>query len=172
MKIVKTAFAKIGNLFEYILYPYFKSLSMSNPVLTKPNVTKAVPFFAVANMENSLHFYIEGIGFTMTEKWIDGGKIRWCWLQLGEAAVMLQEFKREGHDSWKPEGKLGEGVSICFICNDAISIYRDLMSRGINATRPFVGNAMWVTGCSDPDGYRLEFESFTDIPEETILKDI
>ncbi|HYJ37638.1 MAG TPA: VOC family protein [Chitinophagaceae bacterium] len=145
---------------------------MSDHVLTKPNVTKAVPLFAVANMENSLNFYSEGIGFTMTEKWIDEGKIRWCWLQLGEVAVMLQEFRREGHDSWKPEGKLGEGVSICFICNDAISIYRDLISRGINATRPFVGNGMWVTGCSDPDGYRLDFESFTDVPEETILKDI
>jgi hypothetical protein len=26
---------------------------------------------------------------------------------------------------------------------------------------------MWVTGVTDPDGHRLEFESLTDAPEET-----
>jgi hypothetical protein len=26
---------------------------------------------------------------------------------------------------------------------------------------------MWVTSLSDPDGYRLDFESDTDVPEET-----
>jgi len=26
---------------------------------------------------------------------------------------------------------------------------------------------MWVTSLSDPDGYRIEFESSTDGPEET-----
>ena len=33
---------------------------------------------------------------------------------------------------------------------------------------PFVGNAVWVTPLSDPDGYRIEFESPTDVPEETV----
>jgi len=27
---------------------------------------------------------------------------------------------------------------------------------------------MWVTSLSDPDGYRIEFESPTDVPEETV----
>ena len=38
---------------------------------------------------------------------------------------------------------------------------------GIKAQRPFVGNGLWVTNVSDPDGYRLSFESPTDAPEET-----
>ena len=29
--------------------------------------------------------------------------------------------------------------------------------------------AMWVTSVTDPDGYRVEFESSTDVPEETVL---
>lgn len=36
---------------------------------------------------------------------------------------------------------------------------------------PFVGNGMWVTQVSDPDGYALTFESPTHDPEETILSD-
>jgi hypothetical protein len=27
---------------------------------------------------------------------------------------------------------------------------------------------MWVTSLTDPDGYRLDFESRTDVPEETV----
>jgi hypothetical protein len=29
----------------------------------------------------------------------------------------------------------------------------------------FVGNGLWVTFLSDPDGYKLEFASPTDVPE-------
>ncbi|MCU0503796.1 MAG: VOC family protein [Anaerolineae bacterium] len=144
---------------------------MSLTTKTGSNVKQAVPFFAVSNIEASAHYYVDGLGFEMTRQWIDPeigeGKLRWCWLQRGGAALMLQEFPTAGHDSWTPEGKVGEGVSIYFICDDALAIYRELTARGIPAAKPFVGNGMWVTSLSDPDGYRLAFESATDAPEET-----
>jgi lactoylglutathione lyase len=135
----------------------------------KPNVSQAVPFFMVADIDASTHFYVDGIGFEMTHTWVDGGALCWCWLQLGGAALMLQQIRREGHDGWSPQGTLGEGVSIYFICRDALAIYRDVRSRGIDATRPQVGNGMWVTSLSDPDGYRINFESETDVAEETVF---
>ena len=135
------------------------------------NVKQAVPFFAVSNMEASIRYYVDGLGFEMTKKWIDEGKVRWCWLELGNAALMLQEYRTEGHDSWVPEGKLGVGVSICFMCEDALAIYHQVTARGIQASRPFVSNAMWNTNLTDPDGYRLEFESDTDVPEGTWLSE-
>lgn len=137
-----------------------------------PNVQQAVPFFAVSNMANAIRYYIDGLGFTMTQQWIDQGKLRWCWLQLGGAALMLQEYQSEGHSAWRPSGKLGEGVTIYFICADALAIYREVTARGIQATDPFVGNGMWVTSLVDPDGYRLDFESATDVPEGTRLSAI
>ncbi len=133
----------------------------------EPNVKQAVPFFMVSNIAASIRYYVDGLGFEMTNQWIDEGKPRWCWLQRGGAALMLQEFKKEGHHAWVPEGKLGVGVTIYFICEDALAIYREVTSRGIQASRPFVGNGMWVTSLSDPDGYRIDFESYTDVPEET-----
>ena len=129
------------------------------------NVEQAVPFFGVSSMDASLRFYVDGLGFEMKHKWIDEGKLRWCWLQLGGASVMLQEFKPE----WLPSGKLGEGVSICFVYKDALAFYREVRARGVEAGTPFVGNAMWVTSLRDPDGYRLEFESPTDVAEDTVL---
>jgi lactoylglutathione lyase len=132
---------------------------------SEANVQQAVPFFGVSNMEASLRFYVDGLGFTMTRQWIDDGKLRWCWLQHGNAALMLQEFRA----SHAPKDKLGVGVSVCFQCQDALAIYRDITSRSVQAKRPFVGNAMWVTSVQDPDGYKLDFESPTDAPEETVL---
>jgi lactoylglutathione lyase len=136
------------------------------------NVKQVVPFLNVANMEGSLTYYLDGLGFTMTNKWVVDGKLRWCWLTLGGAALMLQEFARKGHDSWVPERRVGEGVSLCFICNDAVAFYYQVRARGIPASEPEVGNGMWVTSLSDPDGYRLYFESETDTPEDTKLSDV
>jgi lactoylglutathione lyase len=146
---------------------------METDTKTEANVQQAVPFFRVSSMETSLRFYVDGLGFEMTKKWTpDGdGKIRWCWLQHGNAAIMLQEYRKEGPNSWVPDGKLGVGVSISFQCKDALAIYREVTARGIAAKRPFVGNAMWVTSVQDPDGYNLEFESFTDVPEETVFSE-
>lgn len=123
-------------------------------------------------MERSIRFYVDGLGFAIRNRWDVDGKLRWCWLQLGGAALMLQEFAREGDDSWVPTGKVGEGVSLYFICDDALTIYRELRSRGIEASEPQVGNGMWVTSLHDPDGYRLNFESPTDVPEDTKLSEV
>ena len=140
---------------------------MSVELQTGVNVHQAVPFFEVASMEQSLRFYMDGLGFTMKYRWIDEGKLRWCWLEIGTAALMLQEYKTE----WKPEGKVGVGVSICFTCRDALSIFRQGRSRGLQPRTPFVGNAMWVVSLIDPDGYKILFESSTDAPEESEYKE-
>jgi len=131
------------------------------------NLTQAVPFFMVTDIGASARFYVEGLGFEMTHRWIDGGQLRWCWLCRGGAAVMLQQFLKEGPHASAPAGKLGEGVSTYFLCDDAIVFYREIAGRQVAAKRPFVGNSMWVTGIADPDGYQLFFESPTDVAEET-----
>ena len=71
---------------------------MAVATVTSVNVKQAVPFFGVTSMESSLRFYVDGLGFRMKNYWIPDrdedhpdGRIRWCWLQLGEAAIMLQE---------------------------------------------------------------------------------
>jgi lactoylglutathione lyase len=147
--------------------------------MTSANVKQAVPFFRVTNMEASLRFYVDGLGFKMRRWWIpdqtDGqddyrpdGRIRWCWLELDEAAIMLQEFFPER----QPKETLGTGVNVCFQCEDALALYRDFRSRGIQTReRPFVGNRLWVVPVTDPDGYRMEFSSPTGAPEDTELEE-
>ena len=134
----------------------------------EPNVKQAVPFFAVSDMQASLHFYVDGLGFKMTQQWVDDEVLRWCWLELGGAALMLQQYRTEGHDSWIPKGKVGEGVTIDFMCEDALAIYHEATGRGLRTRqKPFVGNGLWVVTFLDPDDYKIEFESLTDVAEET-----
>jgi catechol 2,3-dioxygenase-like lactoylglutathione lyase family enzyme len=104
-------------------------------------VKQSVPFFMVSDMQASLRFYVDGLGFTKTGEWIP-----------------------------KDRGTLGLGVSVCFMCDDALAIYRETKARGLRvATQPFVGNNAWVLEFTDPDGYQVLFESPTDVPEETVL---
>jgi len=81
---------------------------------------------------------------------------------------MLQEFLPER----QPKETLGTGASVCFMCGDALALYREFKSRGIQTRkRPFVGNRLWVVPLTDPDGYRIEFEGPTDAPEESELEE-
>ncbi len=127
------------------------------------NIRQAVPFFWVADIDRSVRFYTDGLGAKLTNKWIDQGRLKWCWLQIGEAALMLQEDTSGRHTTVR----VGAGVSINFICRDAIAYYKEVRSRGVDAQVPFVGNSMWVMQVTDPDGYELFFESPTDAPEES-----
>ena len=117
------------------------------------NVKQVVPFFHVADMERSIRYYVDGLGFTIQQRWDVDGQLRWCYLSLGGASLMLQTFAK------RPSSELGAGVSIVFFCEDALAIYHQLIARGIAASEPQVGNAMWVTSLTDPDGYRIVLQS-------------
>jgi catechol 2,3-dioxygenase-like lactoylglutathione lyase family enzyme len=135
---------------------------------TSSNIHLAVPFFMVMNMEASLQFYVDKLGFILANQWMPRGKIEWCLLQRDGVSLMLQEprNKEQFNDTEK-----GKGISICFQCKDALALYHEFSSHNIETNEPFVGNNMWVVCFTDPDGYRLDFESPTDVPEETMYSD-
>ncbi len=128
------------------------------------NIQLAVPFFMVMDMETSLKFYMEKLGFALTNQWKPREKIEWCWLQRDGVSLMLQEPRNKEKFNSIEKGK---GVSICFQCKDALALYDEFKLKEVEMNEPFVGNNMWVVCIDDPDGYRLDFESATDVPEET-----
>ena len=135
------------------------------------NIKQAVPFFGITDIEASLRFYVDGLGFAIEHRWEPGGRIRWCWLERDGVVLMLQEFWKDGRPGGAPSGTLGNGMSVCFMCEDAIAVYHEALARGLSPARPFVGNRLWVTSFVDPDGYRVDFESPTDAEEETVYAD-
>ncbi len=116
-------------------------------------------------MTRSLDFY-NRLGFELKNKWEPGGTIEWCWLELDKVALMLQEYRQAPQNI-----RHGVGVSICFMCKDALLVYHHALKQNLPAEEPFVGNNAWVVSLADPDGYRLIFESATEVPEETVYSD-
>jgi lactoylglutathione lyase len=133
----------------------------------KPNIGMAVPFFMVSDMEVSLDFYLNKLSFQITKQWTPRGKIEWCWLERDSVAIMLQGPRKKK----EPETMVGDGISICFQCEDALALYHEFTAKGVEIKEPFVGNGLWVVAFNDPDGFRLDFESPTDVEEETMYSD-
>ena len=80
---------------------------------------------------------------------------------------MLQQPRTEDDHTIYNDESRGKGISICFQCADALALYHEFTDKGVEIKEPFVGNNLWVVAFDDPDGYRLDFESPTDVPEET-----
>ena len=128
---------------------------MSVDNTTSTDVRQVVPFLSVTNMEASLRFYVDGLGFKMNRWWIPDegqddyepdGRIRWCWLELGDAAIMLQELMPARNS----KETLGRGFKVCFQCEDALELHRQFKLRGGPKREPSNGREPFV-GCA---GYR------------------
>ena len=147
---------------------------MSSAPVFSANLKQTAPFWGVTNMETSLRFYADGLGFKMKHWWIPDrvedkpdGRIRWYWLERGEAALMLQEFL----PGQRPAQTLGTGVNVCFICEDALALYREFKSRGVQTrTRPFAGNRLLVVPVTDPDDTALNSRARPMHPRKANLK--
>ena len=146
---------------------------MSAQTVPVHNVAAVVPLLMVTSMERSLAFYVDCLGFTIQNRWIPDGRLQWCWLSLGGAALMLQEAVESTRQKMTDNGKLGNGAALYFQCSDAVAIYREAGARGIHASRePQVGNFAWEVFFADPDGYHINFSSPSDLPEETLLSEV
>jgi lactoylglutathione lyase len=133
----------------------------------KQNIKETVPFLAVSEMQKSLDFYVNGLGFEIQYQWVPTDRIMWCKLINGKGTLMLQEHHQMTAGIMEGQSRIGMGMSVYFICEDALKIYKEITDKGIHASEPFVGNNMWVTSVKDPDGYSINFESMTDVAEGT-----
>jgi lactoylglutathione lyase len=69
---------------------------VKNELDADANIRQSVPLLCVSKMEQSIRYYVDSLGFEIAHQWIVDGKLRWCWLILGGAALMLQEFRCDG----------------------------------------------------------------------------
>jgi len=144
-----------------------------NAVSNPANVAGVAALLMVTSMERSLKFYVDGLGFTIQNRWIPDGHLRWVWMSLGSAALMLQEATGDTPRKLAAAGKLGNGSALYFQCKDTLAIYREAGARGIHPKHePQVGNFAWEVFYHDPDGYSINFSSPTGLPEETLLSEI
>jgi uncharacterized glyoxalase superfamily protein PhnB len=116
-----------------------------------------VPLLFVEDIGRSAGFYRDQLGFEMTQDWSPDGKLAWCRLERGSAALMLQQACPE--EDGPAEGR-GRGVGFFFLCDDAGAMHTEFAASGVSLAPPQVAfygmNQLFV---KDPDGYELCFQN-------------
>ena len=130
------------------------------PLIRKTaTVRELAPLLFVQDIERSVAFYRDNLGFEVHGKWEPDGKLAWCRLQRDGSALMLQQASEEDGPA---EGR-GRGVGFFFVCDDAGAIHTELSERGLHLNPPQVAfYGMKQIFVTDPDGYELCFESPTE----------
>jgi uncharacterized glyoxalase superfamily protein PhnB len=120
------------------------------------HVRELWPLLFVREMERSLTFYRDRLGFEVVSEARTDGRIFWCRLRRGGASVMLQQAEEEDGPA---EGR-GRGVVFYLVCDDADAMHAELSERGLTLDPPTVAPyGMKQLYVPEPDGYAICFES-------------
>lgn len=112
------------------------------------------PSLTVNDLQKSMRFYTEGLGFSVGEEWKEGDKLMGVMLKAGEPGVMLgQDDFAKGRDRAK-----GVGVRLYIETDqDVEELARNAKAAGlILDSGP--GDLGWEPKgftVTDPDGYKL-----------------
>ncbi len=128
-------------------------------VIQRTTVVKGLtPLLFVDDINRSLAFYTNLLGFELKQKWEPEGKLAWCLIARGGAELMLQQACEE---DGLAAGR-GRGVGFYFACNDADAMHAEFLANGLTLDPPKVAfYGMKQLFVKDPDGYELCFQNPT-----------
>ena len=114
------------------------------------------PLIQVFDMDASLHFYCDLLGFEIVQKWEGGG---WAWLRHGSAELMLNTAYEEDDRPEQPDPRrvCGHQDACVFIgCPDVEAAYEYLRDKGIDVAKPKIAwYGMKQMYLKDPDGFGI-----------------
>jgi len=117
------------------------------------------PLIQVFDMETSLRFYCELLGFEIVQKAPGGG---WAWLRHGDAELMLNTAYDDGERPDKPEATrlfAHQDTGLFIGCPDVDGACEYLRSKGCDVSKPKVaGYGMKQMFLKDPDGFEICFQ--------------
>ena len=117
-------------------------------------MTEASPAFTVNDLEKSIAWYRDVLGFAIDERWERDGKLMGVSLQAGDVTFMI------GQDDWQKgrDRRKGEGFRIyCGTRGDVDALAAAIKARGATldsepADQPWGSRDFSLT---DPDGFKI-----------------
>ncbi len=114
----------------------------------------AAPGFTVNDIEKSLAFYRDVLGFTVKERWEENGKLMGVEVMAGSVLFML------GQDDWKKgrDRVKGEGVRIFCTTEENIDQLAERIKAAGGALTQEPRDQSWGMrdiALEDPDGYKI-----------------
>lgn len=118
------------------------------------SLSGASPSFTVNDLEKSLAWYRDIVGFEVEETWKDDGKVVGVSLRAGDVSFMI------GQDDWKKgrDRKKGEGFRIyCVTKKNIDALAKAIEARGGRLDHPPTDQPWGVRDVSltDPDGFKI-----------------
>ncbi|HKC39831.1 MAG TPA: VOC family protein [Gemmatimonadales bacterium] len=117
---------------------------------------KLTPGFTASDLQRSMAFYRDVLGFVIGEEWRDNGTLAGCEIHAGAVTFMLnQDDFKKGRDRQK-----GIGTRIwCHTAQDLDKLAAEIKARGGNLDQepqdmPWGDRVFMIT---DPDGFKLTF---------------
>lgn len=115
------------------------------------------PLLTVEDIQRSIAFYRDRLGFEVVAEASTAGTTYWCRLARQGGSLMLQQA--EPAEDGPAEGR-GRGISLYLVCDDADAMHAELVDRGLSLDPPqdaYYG--MRQLFVPEPDGYAICFES-------------
>jgi len=122
------------------------------------------PLLSVFDMQTSLRFYRDLLGFEMvsTSDPEPDGHFDWCWLHRNDAALMLNTAYERSHRPSTPDPvriAAHTDTQIYIGCQDLSAACLLLRAAGLDVNGPVVRSfGMKQLFFKDPDGYQLCFQ--------------
>jgi glyoxylase I family protein len=117
------------------------------------------PLIQVFDMNTSLRFYCDLLGFEIVAKAEGGG---WAWLRHGGADLMLNTAYDDDERPEKPDPMRWSGhqdTSLFIGCPDVDGAYEFLRTKGVDVAKPKVASyGMKQMYLKDPDGFGICFQ--------------
>jgi lactoylglutathione lyase len=116
-------------------------------------LTSASPSLTVNNVERSMAWYRDVLGFTVSERWENGGELMGVEMAAGDVSFMI------GQDDWKKGRDRVKGVGVRLYCTTDQDI--DTLAARIKANGGMPEgpkDTQWNTrelAVNDPDGYKI-----------------
>lgn len=116
------------------------------------------PALTVGDVSNSLTFYVDGLGFTIKEKWEREGQLQGAMLLAGDCELAI------GQDDWAKGRDRVKGIGFRLYLDtiqDVDALAARARAAGIEVEGPH--DSSWgarLVGVTDPDGFKITFQRY------------
>lgn len=117
------------------------------------------PLLTVRDLQRSMAFYTQTLGFEVAGKAEGAEGVFWCRIRRGGACLMLQQQETAA----SPLSGPAPSVEFYFVCDDVDEIFEELCGKELVLEPPSEAYyGMKQLFVPDPDGYAVVFESPTE----------
>lgn len=105
---------------------------------------RVVPMISCKDVEAALTFYRDELGFAVTDKCVEDGRLIWCWAKAGMTDVMLQYHPKQADRNG--------GLVIWVYVSDVDALHARLVSKGHKVSQPDTADGRRECEMADRDG--------------------